>query len=298
MAPKLGDSNSFKIAALVVLAWLCSLSLGDTIVVSVGNFRKRPLFGFGNEFVFQTFNDSGLNNALLGGGGEVSRFPGGTPSDYWLWSEGWVNVSSDRSGCSQLPRRTTNTTNLHSYLQATQQMPILVLNQLQANISYELQGLLAHYAAGTSVSHIELGNEMYDSTRPDVLQEYPEPQDYAIKMADWTKQIKAVFPNSSVALVGLANDWDNRTRIWNEQVLSNPVSSLADAATVHLYPGIPAITPIPASYSSILALLFDSFTGYEAYIQRTIPQRLRIWVRQHQSVLSLLLHSVPVFLVT
>jgi hypothetical protein len=63
-----------------------------------------------------------------------------------------------------------------------------------------------------------MGNEMYDATRPDVLAAYPQPVDYATKMAVWTKGVKQAFPKAQVAWVGLANDWDNRTREWNAQV--------------------------------------------------------------------------------
>jgi hypothetical protein len=252
----------------------------DTIVMKKVGSRFRPLFGFGTEFVFQTFNNSGLNKALVAAQTEIGRFPGGTPSDYWLWSEGWVNTTSDRSGCSNLPRRTTTPNNLSYYLQETNQTSVLVLNQLQTNLSYQMDGVRAFMSAGFDVKYLELGNEMYDSTRPDVLATYPEPRDYAIKMAQWTTALKKEFPSALVALVGLANDWDNRTRVWNDQVLNNPLSSQADAATVHLYAGIPGGQPSPSTYGAVLALLFEYYTNYAAYIDRTIPSRFRIWVTE------------------
>ncbi len=36
--------------------------------------------------------------------------------------------------------------------------------------------------------------------------------DYAVKMQSWTQTLKTSFPAAKVAWVGLANDWDNRTR--------------------------------------------------------------------------------------
>ena len=242
--------------------------------------RPKPLFGFGNEWVFQSNWDTKLNSALSTAYSQIGRFPGGTPADYWLWSDGWVNVTSDRSGCSKLPRRATTVSDLNKYLTATNQTTVLVLNQLQTDVSYQIEGLQAHQAAGTSVKFIELGNEMYDATRPDVLEMYPEPSDYAVRMADWTSKIKAVFPDSSVALVGLANDWDNRTRAWNKQVLQNPVSQQADAATIHLYPGLPTANITVSMFPQVLSLAFSTFAGYESYTNSTIPSRFRLWVTE------------------
>ena len=46
----------------------------------------------------------------------MSRFPGGTPADYWLWEQGWVNMTDDCGGCSALPRRPLSVVDLKNYL--------------------------------------------------------------------------------------------------------------------------------------------------------------------------------------
>ena len=288
-----------------VLALCCIASMADTAIasqvhqqsppsisfpppslsVSVSpwdDVRPRPLFGFGNEFIFQTNSDKRLNAALRQAGSELSRFPGGTPSDYWLWSEGWINQTSDRSGSANLPLRPTNVTELHQYLQnaTIKQASVLVLNQLQTNITYQLQGLHAHQDAGTRIQFVELGNEMYDATRPDVLAAYPQPKDYAERMASWTAAIKTAFPTSQVALVGVANYWDNRTQLWNQQVLQNPISQQADAATIHLYAGLPSEPLTPDTFPKILALAAKNVDGYQGYTDSTIPNRFRLWVTE------------------
>jgi hypothetical protein len=248
--------------------------------IVASSIRSRPLYGLGNEFVFQSTGDKGLNAQLREAGSEMSRFPGGTPSDYWLWSDGWINASSDRSGCSGLPRRPTTVSQLRTYLATTNQSTVLVVNQLQTNLSYQLQGLYEHAKQGTAIQFVELGNEMYDATRPDVLQAYPEPRDYAVRMATYTKAIKEAFPQSRVALVGLANEWDNRTHVWNKQVLQDPISLGADAATIHLYAGIPDTPATPATLHSLLALVFSNFQGYKEYTTTTIPEHFRLWVTE------------------
>lgn len=264
---------------LVTQAW-CTSFASPSLTVSVvqdGVARPSPLTGFGTEFVFQTNSDVNLNQNLLKAGSRMCRYPGGTPSDYWLWDLGWVNVSSDHSGSSKLPFRPTTPIELRTYLEETaQQTCVFVLNQLQKTLEYALAGLDAHEQAGTPVTHVELGNEMYDATRPDVLAAYPSPSDYADKMANWTAAIKAAYPLAKVALDGLANTWDARTLAWNGQVLQNPVSSGADAATVHLYPGLPPVETFPA----LLALAFSTMDGYDSYIATTIPDRMEVWVTE------------------
>jgi hypothetical protein len=57
--------------ALLSLSILCltaprGLAVGDPVKVaaSIGQARSSPLFGFGNEFLFQTSTDGGLNGEL------------------------------------------------------------------------------------------------------------------------------------------------------------------------------------------------------------------------------------------
>ena len=160
--------------------------------------------------------------------------------------------------------------------------PIFVLNQLNSNVSHQISGLNAY---GTiPPRYIELGNEMYDSTRPDVMAKYPFPRDYAQEMASWTSAVKSAFPDSLVALVGWrGGPGDNRTATWNQQVLQNNVSSLADAATIHVYPGLPSnktshITP--TAFPGILAVAFSEFTTTAQYVNETIPPQFRLWVTE------------------
>ena len=75
-------------------------------------------------------------------GTTLGRFPGGTPADYWLWDQGWVNASSSSGcgGCSEQPLRPTTPTDLHEYLLASgQQQTVLVVNQLTSDLGTQLQ---------------------------------------------------------------------------------------------------------------------------------------------------------------
>ena len=73
------------------------------------------------------------------------------------------------------------------------------VNQLTSDINDAIAGLQAHQTAGVNITHIELGNEMYDSTRADVVAEYPQPSDYGAKMANWIPKLKAAFPDAQVS---------------------------------------------------------------------------------------------------
>lgn len=277
----MGPARGAAIATLTALAVQRADGLLNVTVSQDGAARPAPVTGFGTEFVFQTNSDVSMNSNLAAAGSRMCRYPGGTPSDYWLWDLGWVNVSSDHSNSAGLPFRPTTPIELRAFLDNSGQSTcVMVLNQLQKDLTYEVAGLVAHARAGTPVTHIELGNEMYDSTRPDVLAAYPEPRDYAEKMAVWTAGVKAVFPQAKVALDGLANTWDARTDVWNAQVLQNPVSALADAATVHLYPGLPSAPPTPPDFPAFLALVFGTVDGYRSYIAATIPARMEVWVTE------------------
>lgn len=154
----------------VLMVCCCSVVLdlphavGATVQVAVDEAARRspPRFGFGNELVLQSTNDSNVAQALAISGGTIARYPGGTPADYWLWSEGWVNMTSHHPHSSQgQPYRQTTPAQWRGFLdKAGIHDSVLDLCQLTCSLEYELAGLRAHHAAGTPISYIELGNEM------------------------------------------------------------------------------------------------------------------------------------------
>jgi hypothetical protein len=81
--------------ALLSLSILCltaprGLAVGDPVKVaaSIGQARSSPLFGFGNELLFQTSTDGGLN-------GELVRC---VCASGWLQSR-WVPICLSRGAC-------------------------------------------------------------------------------------------------------------------------------------------------------------------------------------------------------
>ena len=173
-----------------------------------------------------------LADAVKATGSALGRYPGGTPSDYWDWRTGWasdVGSSPVRAATpSDWAAYTLRTGGGRSGDVAAASSPpssptrsILVVNQLTGNLSEALAALQAHAKAGTDVSLVEMGNEMYDSSRPDVVKEYPNGTTYAAKMSVWASAIKKEHPAADVAL--LAMTWrpggnGPREAAWNAQV--------------------------------------------------------------------------------
>ena len=295
MAPALRSASSAATLARSRAAALlaCAAALpavaaaaagAPTVVTASGAARSVPLLGLGGEFIFQSVEDDQLNAALIAAASRASRFPGGTPADYFDWKSGWMlsPTGPGCGGCDAVPWRPTPPDKLAAYLAETGQRAVFVLNQLTSSLDHQLEGVAAHAAAGSDVSLVELGNEMFDATRADVLAAYPRPLDYALKMANWTAALKAQFPRSKVAWVGLANDWDNRTRAWNGEVMPVAAQAGADAATIHLYPGLPNLNlSQPANFPTLLAGLFPLLDEYAAYTDASIPAGVReLWATE------------------
>lgn len=279
------DASTQLAAVLCLLPLLVTSSSAAVVLVSTSGDPPRalPHFGLGNEFLFQTSTDAGLNAALVASGSRIARYPGGTPADYFSSALGWLDTPTGPGcgGCDSIPWRPTPPDALQAYLTATAQASVLVINQLTQNLSTALASLDLFAASGNPLAFLELGNEMYDATRADVLAAYPQPVDYGVKMAAWTAAIRSAHPSAAIAWVGLANDWDNRTRAWNAAVMPLALAAGATAATVHLYPGLPALNlSAPAAYPKLLSGLFPALAGYAAYTARTIPADLRLWVTE------------------
>ena len=209
----------------------------STVVSQAATPRGLPLLGLGNELVWQSVNDSALAAAVKATGSQVGRYPGGTPSDYWDWRIGWA---SDVGGA---PIRRATPADWVAYANASgTSSSIIVVNQLTANLSEALLGLEAHANAGTAIKFVELGNEMYDSTRADVVAAYPNGSSYVEKMAAWAAAIKARHASARVAVLAMTWRPDNgpRETAWNTQVFGGGAELLANvsAATLHPYFGI------------------------------------------------------------
>eukprot|EP00052_Salpingoeca_macrocollata_P036301 m.17475 g.17475 ORF g.17475 m.17475 type:complete len:463 (-) comp9553_c0_seq2:31-1419(-) len=243
--------------------------------------RGSVLAGFGNELVFQPMNNTVLPVQVARSGSAVARYPGGTPANYWFWSDGWIRNSSwptfrlfNRAPPALWAR----------YTQQTAEATIFDVNVYSANHSYTLQGLQAFAAQGVDIRFVELGNELYDVSHNEYTDKWPVPADYAVAMQPLTAAIKTLFPQAQVALVGVRYDdpqyQSERSRVWNAQVLQNAVSKQADAATLHIYLGLPAAAPTVADQLATLNSVFVRVQENHVWVNSTIPQRFALWVTE------------------
>ena len=251
-----------------------------TATVATELERKIVLYGYGNELAFQSLNDSVLNAAIAASGAVIGRYPGGTPSDYWDWQSGWATDLKGYAG----PRPATPTT-WAEYTKATETtFSVFDTNQLTRNLSYAIAGLKAHEAAGQVIQYVELGNEMYDSSRSDVMAAYPNGSAYAAKMAEWTREIKAAFPQAHVALIGCRWNAYRKAREddWNKQVLQNPISAQADAATFHIYCPFDENdnSSSPVNLGKHLAQAFFRVEQNKQHVAMTVPAQMALWVTE------------------
>ena len=268
---------------LRLLLPFCALARAAFPVSPTGAARPVPLAGFGGEFVFQTLGDRVLSAALRAANSRATRFPGGTPADYWNFSSGWLRTPTGAGcgGCDALPARPAPPAALAAHLADTAEAPILVVNTLHAALEEELAGLAALANAGVPVDRLEMSNEMYDASRADVVAKYPNGSAYAAAAAAWTAALRAAHPGARVAWVGTAGAWDARTRAWNAAVFDPAIQPRPDAATIHLYPGLPAVNlSLPANFPALLAPLFSDLAGFRAFTDASIPPPMPLWVTE------------------
>jgi len=236
------------------------------------------MLGAGNELCWQSLVDGGLEIIARRLHGSVGRFPGGTPSNYFNWRSGKASDCPFPEGPST-PGRWRQWVN-RSGLTDT----VYVVNQLTDNVADAIAALKAHRAEGQQIRYLELGNEMYDESDPNIVRKDKTPRDYAIRMARWTAALKEEFPEAKVALVG--ERWNpgvppTREQVWNREVLQDPVSWQADAATIHVYAGgMPNAAPAPWKYPAFLRGAYAYARGNRQIIAEQVPQHLRVWVTE------------------
>lgn len=262
-------------AVLVALASAASASAALRVTAFWEDRIDTPLLGFGNELVFQNLSDAGLNKLLSAAHGSVVRYPGGTPSDYWDWHTGCETPHPPDPACKYPAPPTA----WASYVnQVGVPTTIYDVNQLHSDLGYQISGIRAMRSQGVAIRMLELGNEMYDSTRSDVMEAYPSPMDYALKMANWTAELKREFPDVRVAVIAARARKDlARLAEWNAGVFKVP--GTWDAATIHVYAPLASVTS-PEHFPALLAGAFDVAAEEVTNRQAEIPAALGIWVTE------------------
>eukprot|EP01046_Picozoa_sp_COSAG06_P005931 COSAG06_NODE_271_length_18677_cov_157.113360_2_plen_643_part_00 len=220
---------------------------------SPSSSRSVPLLGLGNELVWQSLDDASLAKAIGTSGSFAGRYPGGTPSDYWNYTTGFAvdgcyeGPDGKTEKCYHWPpvRQATPAQWTAYCTAAGTRYTVVCLNQLTNTLDASLDGLRALAAAGTAITHVEMGNEQYDDTRGDVLQAYPNGSAYAAKMVTWSAAIKAKFPEAKIALVTMSwrSSLSPHLASWNGGVWNDNPAVYVDAATIHPYFRLKSVAP-------------------------------------------------------
>eukprot|EP01047_Picozoa_sp_COSAG01_P024957 COSAG01_NODE_1559_length_9922_cov_47.974651_4_plen_587_part_00 len=312
-------------AAAVPPPTAAATATAAAVVVTVDHAQVRtpPLFGWSTEITVTDVADMQLAAATAATSASIARYPGGTPADYMNWRTGWhwPNMSRTRHDAPwyDVPVRNATPAGWNRWTKHAA-IPFTCIDICQlcnstdqcCTLELEMAGLREHARVGNDVTHVELGNEMYDTSRADVMRQYPQPRDYSDKMLGWIKAIKREFPKAQVALVGMlanAATWPQQARPgthaslppdcsgnssvacrmpnWNREVLmESEAAKLADAATVHVY--FPEYQHYNDSQMLADAESFEHFIGraftvaYDnaEYQSQTVPAHLKIWVTE------------------
>ena len=295
----------------------------EVVMVSVDAAARRapPLYGWSSEITISDVSDMQLAATTAATGASIARYPGGTPADYMDWRTGWhwpnMTWSPHDGPWYDVPVRKATPAGWRAWTRAAR-IPCTVIDVCQlcnntaqcCTLELELAGLHEHARVGNDVTHVELGNEIYDTSRADVMREYPQPSDYAAKMLGWVTAIKKDFPKAKVALVGMqasGKTWPQQARPgthatqppdcagntsvacrqtnWNREVLESEAGKRADAATVHVYfaeyqnYNATQMLADPLSFQHFIGRAFTAAFDNAEY-QSTMPQHLKIWVTE------------------
>ncbi len=184
-------------------------------------------------------NQSGIVDAFHNAGITQVRWPGGSDSDLYHWS----NNSMCDGGYSDTNDTFTNFVN---DMALPANLDVALTANYGSNTACTAGGdpteaaawATAALAAGITPSHITVGNEEYGSWEYDLHSTANDPTIYAssvIGTSGYYNAIKTASPNT---LVGVDVDADNATNGWDNTVMANAKGSY-DFVEYHYYPETP-----------------------------------------------------------
>lgn len=152
----------------------------------------------------------------------MMRYPGGSIANYFNWVEGHKNGGN----YSYLPSHVAVGSN------AANCKVTWVVNMLEYDLQYNIDGLRSAEAGGASIEYIEMGNEFYLNGKSDYITRFPTGTDYGRECQIWIAGLKAAFPGVKCAVVGTRKT-GTRTSTWNSEVFAD--CNNFDAVVEHFY---------------------------------------------------------------
>jgi hypothetical protein len=191
--------------------------------------QSRPVTGFNQNWsMLPALGTPGMVENIRKLKPGMLRYPGGTVTHAWDWRAGAITT--------RRPLAAHPVANVKRLADATGAAVIVVLDVIHRSIDDQLALLLALQAAGLSISHVELGNEVYARDKG-YEQVYPTGASYGAAMAVWMGALRKAFPGVKVGAVLLGREpgaQDARIATWNAGVVP-ALASLVDAFVFHVY---------------------------------------------------------------
>src|SRR3972149_6739400 len=266
-----------KITPTIIIWLLTFTSIPAQVEVTAqlaNHPRTIPLIGFNTNAIHDiatwtvpAFVDSTayLNPSIL-------RYPGGTLVSYWDWKTGWIKTGITVIPAYQniQPQILVRADEFKIGLDAANSEALMVMNILNSNITYELDGLKHGDSLGINIKYVEIGNEH------NLNQDMIPPGTYASASKIWCDSIKSVFPNSKICLVG-GNPPGNPH--WNDSIFAH--SPDFDALALHVYLGADNTD----SVFNVARAMQVPFRDLETRISQggfnNIPDSIEIWATEY-----------------
>ncbi|MDJ0647357.1 MAG: hypothetical protein QNJ60_01505 [Xenococcaceae cyanobacterium MO_188.B19] len=228
------------------------------------------------------------------------RIPGGTESNYWDWQKGGLikNVREAMAGypinfrSKDLKYNDSKLKDIIEGIQATDTVPLFVLNLASSTLESQLEMLRTANDLGMPVEYIELGNEFYIDV-PNYRRVFASSEDYAKTASQWSKAIKAEFPQANITLVGAISKSKSPKRVknWNSNLISSAIAD-ADGITLHVYSGHGLKSPIDLNSNypffteeEVPIILGQPFRSAEKFYNsddfKLIPNDKQIWITEY-----------------
>ena len=281
-----------------------ALAQASTVTASVPTFSRPIKENYAcfnvNSLLVKSWSNPDFVQAVNQVNPKLLRIPGGTESNYWDWQKGGLitNVREAMAGYpinfsnKDLRYNASKLEDIQKGIQATNTVPIFVLNMATSNLESQLEMLRTAKALGMAVKYIELGNELYINV-PNYRRAFPTSADYAATASKWIAAIKQEFPAVEIALIGVVSKSKSsfRRKNWLKSLLYSAMHQ-ADAVTIHIYNGYSLKSSIDPNSTYpfftdeeipiILGQPFRSWQNFQNNRQlELIPNNKQIWITEY-----------------
>ncbi len=218
-----------------IRVWTIALVLLFTVVL---NAKPLALRGYNINWSFLPVLDKNFLGKATELKPQIIRYPGGTVSKTWDWRSG---RTSKRRRDIPHPLR-----DLKRFKERTGAKVIFVLNMISSTLPEQMAMLKSAKDMGIAIHYIEMGNEHYlgkgrnvdDSGKhQDNVRAFPTGREYAIRVNQWAKELKKVFPHVKIGItmLGRTNTRRVRQKTWNSTIMAMIDTKLFDAYIYHIY---------------------------------------------------------------